>query len=191
MAIVILLLLLVPVLAVAAWLMKPQCPNCSARALRYLHARKDGGADGRYSFNPQLCSACGWSSHQAIEPEFRPITVTFDAPAMPTPPSDEQIIFFTLKEMEAQAGPVTRKRALENGLARLADPAARERLLVEASKVEVSAVLAKVATLKTKEAKRKRLVQALAEIRSDDVDDALQAAEVALLERALARIDEE
>lgn len=86
-------------------------------------------------------------------------------------------------------GPKSRERALEAGLARLQQPHMRELLLLEASRLEVEAVLERVAGLKTKKAKERNLREALDRLLSDDVPDELQREEIAMLQQALGALE--
>jgi hypothetical protein len=102
---------------------------------------------------------------------------------------DEEVFRLTLERLEAAKGPAGRRSALQTGLASLEDPHVRERLMLEASKLEVQAVLDKVDGLKTVSAKRRNLLAALEAIRADDVPDELQAQQIRWLEQALAELE--
>ncbi len=54
-------LVLVPVMIAALiWAVSLPCPHCGSRVgRRWLHPRKDGGADLRYKVNYRLCKQCG------------------------------------------------------------------------------------------------------------------------------------
>jgi len=104
---------------------------------------------------------------------------------------DDAVFQRSLEKLEAAKGPAGRRAALRDGLADLEQPAMRERLKLEASKVEVQAVLDKVDGLKTAAAKRRHLLAALEAIRSDDVPDELQAQQIHWLEAALSDLGEE
>ncbi|MDI1476410.1 hypothetical protein [Polyangium sp. y55x31] len=95
----------------------------------------------------------------------------------------------TVIKMEAARGPAGRRSALEAGLREITSPQKRERLLVEASRIEVEAVLDKVDGLKTAAAKKRNLQTALEALRNDDVPDELQAKQIQWLEDALAELD--
>lgn len=102
---------------------------------------------------------------------------------------DEDIVRHTLERMEAAKGPAGRRSTMQAGLSALATPHARERLMVEASKMEVQAVLDKVDGLKTASAKRRNVLAALEAIRTDDVPDELQTQQIQWLEQALTELE--
>lgn len=91
--------------------------------------------------------------------------------------------------IENARGPATRRAALERGLSKLQEPQMRERLQVEAAKIEVRAVLDKVESLKTVAAKRRHISEALRSLRDDAVSDELQHREFDVLEAALHELD--
>lgn len=93
--------------------------------------------------------------------------------------------------IEAQRGPAGRRAMLTRALAVVPYTAVRERLLLEASRIEVAAVLDKVDGLKTTAARRRHIEAALQDLRGDSVPDALQAQQVAWLEAALASLARE
>lgn len=96
----------------------------------------------------------------------------------------------SLEKLERAAGPASRRNALDAALVQLPEGAQRTRLLLEASRIELSAVLDKIDGLKSAAAKRRHLVAALAAVRADEVPDELQAEEVAWLEDALKALDD-
>jgi hypothetical protein len=96
------------------------------------------------------------------------------------------LLLHWIDRIESLKGPVARRNALNQALAELHDPAARRQLLVEASRIELRAVLDKVDSLKTPAAKKRHLQAAIEQVRHDDIPDELQTCEIAMLERALA-----
>jgi hypothetical protein len=91
----------------------------------------------------------------------------------------------SLERIESLKGSAARKNALESALARIHTPHYREKLLLEAARIEVRFVLDKIDSLKTPAAKRRHIEAALEQLRNDPVPDQLQAREVAMLEKAL------
>jgi hypothetical protein len=104
---------------------------------------------------------------------------------------DEQVFLEAVEKLERQKGSASRRAYLESMTAKLSSRTMREKLAIEASRIEVQAVLDKVDTLKTASAKRRHLTAALESLRADDIPDALQAREIEWLEQALASIDSE
>ncbi|WP_441290137.1 hypothetical protein ACSRUE_05760 [Sorangium sp. KYC3313] len=94
-----------------------------------------------------------------------------------------------LARLEAAKGPAGRRSAVRFGLERLTLQELRDQLLLEASRIEVDAVLEKVDGLKTSAAKRRHLLAALDAVRSDEVPDELQAQQIRWLEDALAALE--
>jgi hypothetical protein len=193
--VLLLVLIITPIVGLVIWLSKPPCPKCGARSLSYRHPTKSGQPDRRYSYNPQICTACGWSSHELIQEEYRPPTVPPFVPVNsrdnPSPrPSDSDILNEALLLIAEQRGPVTRARVVSEMAAKLSTAGARQELLLKASKLEVASVLEKVAKLKTRDAKVRNLSQAIAQLKSDSLDDELQKAEIELLEKALASLQD-
>lgn len=109
------------------------------------------------------------------------------APSLPTAGDDD--ITAMVAELESLKGPASRRTALSRSLARLRTEQARQRLLLEASRIEVEAVLDKVDSLKTKSAKRRNLEAAIEQLRNDPVPDELQAQQIRWLTAALRELD--
>jgi hypothetical protein len=105
--------------------------------------------------------------------------------------SDDDQLVRALSKLESLKGAASRRAALEAALKTVRSPEAKERLLVEASKIEVHAVLQKVDSLKTKSAKKRTVMNALDEIRNDRVSDELQAKQTEMLETLLSDIESE
>lgn len=93
-------------------------------------------------------------------------------------------------KVEAQRGPAGRRAVLAEALCSTGDEASRQRLLLEASRIEVGAVLDKVDGLKTPAAKKRHLKAALDALKSDDVPDELQSQQVSWLEQALEQLEQ-
>ncbi|MCY0989421.1 hypothetical protein OV203_19935 [Nannocystis sp. ILAH1] len=102
--------------------------------------------------------------------------------------SEEALVTATLADVEKARGPASRRAALERGLSRVTRVDLRERLLLEAARIETRAVLEKVDSLKSKAAKRRHIEDGLAALRSDAVADELQVREIAVLEAALREL---
>jgi hypothetical protein len=96
-----------------------------------------------------------------------------------------------IARMDAAKGPAGRKGALEAGLRSLRQEHMRDRLMLEASRIEVAAALAKAEGLKSPEAKLRTLSEALEAIRNDAVPDHLQLDLIRSLEAAIATIEDE
>lgn len=103
---------------------------------------------------------------------------------------EEELLRQALDRLEGAKGAAGRRAALSWGLDRLTIPAMRQRLMVDASRVEVEAVLDKVDGLKTAAAKRRHLGAALEALRADEIPDELQAQQIRWLEEALAALEE-
>lgn len=93
--------------------------------------------------------------------------------------------------IEAAKGPAGRRTALETGLRTLTQQHLRERLTLEASRIEVQAALDKADSLKSPAAKLRTLQAALDGIRNDPVPDELQAQQIKWLEDAIADVERE
>jgi hypothetical protein len=65
----------------------------------------------------------------------------------------------------------------------------KERLRIEAARIEVTAVLDKVDGLKTASAKKRHLLAALEDICSYDVGDSMQLRQIEMLEAALCEVE--
>ena len=85
-------------------------------------------------------------------------------------------------------GPAGRRAALSAALAAISRPDLRNRLMVEAGRIEVDAALEKADALKTPAAKLRTLEAALEAIRADDVPDELQAQQIRWLEDAIGAV---
>jgi hypothetical protein len=103
----------------------------------------------------------------------------------------ERRVAEALDKMASAKGPATRRNILAGLLADVNDPDTRAHLLLQASKIEVEAVLGKADALKTAAAKKRVLVAALEELRLDDVPDELQEVQIKWLEEALAAVESE
>jgi hypothetical protein len=96
-----------------------------------------------------------------------------------------------MARMDAAKGPAGRKGALEAGLRSLRQGHMRDRLMLQASRVEVAAALEKAEGLKSKTAKLRTLSEALEALRDDAVPDHLQSDLIRSLEAAIAKIEDE
>lgn len=115
------------------------------------------------------------------------VRVVTEPPARETA---EALLARWIVKLEAQKGPAGRRAVLAEALASTTDAAARDKLALEASRIEVEAVLDKVEGLKTPAAKRRNLEAALAAIKSDTVADELQAQQIQWLENALQSLEQ-
>lgn len=93
-------------------------------------------------------------------------------------------------KLEGQRGAASRRAVLAEALSVVSDAKMREQLMLEASRIEVEAVLAKVDGLKTATAKRRHLQAALEELKADKVSDELQAKQIKWLEDALIEVEQ-
>ena len=107
------------------------------------------------------------------------------------PKSSAQLVADAVQKIEAAKGPAGRRAALNAALEQLSDESGRAELMLEASRVEVTAVLDKVDGLKTKAAKKRNLEAALDALRIDGVPDHLQQQQAAWLQEALAALETE
>jgi tetratricopeptide (TPR) repeat protein len=102
---------------------------------------------------------------------------------------EEEILRQARAKIEVAKGPAGGRAAVRAGLERLTIQELRDKLLVEASRIEVEAVLEKVDGLKTAAAKRRNLLAALETLRADEIPDELQAQQIRWLEDALAELE--
>jgi hypothetical protein len=102
---------------------------------------------------------------------------------------DEQLFRRAIEQLERLKGPAARRNALDGALRGLQQQHMRERLLLEASRIEVNAVLDKVDGLKTVDAKRRNLLTAIEQLENDPVPDHLQAQQLGWLRDALRNLD--
>jgi hypothetical protein len=96
-----------------------------------------------------------------------------------------------LDRVAASKGAATRRAVIERASAMELTADQRLQLLIEASRLDAEQAVEKVEGLKSAVVKRRRLKEALAAIRADDVPDELQAGQIELLEEALAALGEE
>ncbi|NBD12355.1 hypothetical protein [Corallococcus silvisoli] len=94
-------------------------------------------------------------------------------------PPEASIISKAITDLWAAKGPAWRRTVLRNALATLRTNEAKMQMLNEASSVEVVPVLEAVSSLKMKTAKKRRLEDALAALKADEVPDELQQEQVA------------
>lgn len=138
------------------------------------------------------CMRCGATvtPGDAIDwhPETRQVQHADCAPHLAAARSET--VRAALSRIERASGPVSRRNALAAALAELPSGQHRTTLLVEASRIEVNAVLDKVDSLKTPSAKRRHLEAALRTLREDELPDELQREQLAWLEDALRALEE-
>jgi len=103
--------------------------------------------------------------------------------------SDAEIYDEALRKLESAKGPAGRRSALQVALERISSTEFRDQLLLEASKIEVDAVLEKTNGLKTVSAKRRRLQEALDGLKNDAVPDELQVTQIRWLQEALEQLE--
>ncbi len=100
--------------------------------------------------------------------------------------------FLKLLDRVASAkGAATRSAVVEHAKAMELTAEQQTQLLLEVARADTEAALEKAESLKSKAVKRKRLEEALAQIRADDVPDELQADQIAMLEEALQKLAQE
>lgn len=112
-----------------------------------------------------------------------------EAPEISSRRGELDLLASAVARLESLKGPAARRTALEAALRSIASPEIQERLLLEASKIEVQAALDRVDGLKTPAAKRRTLQSALDDVRQDPIPDELQAQQIAWLEDALAELE--
>lgn len=144
-----------------------------------------------YDVQAQLQQYAVHKAAQQAQAAVRYHAAALPAPSQQTVTPEEQFLATTLERLETLKGAASRRSTVEAALARIQDPRIRERLLVEAARIEVHAVLDKVDTLKTVAAKRRHLEAALEQLRNDPVPDELQTREIAALENALHALQRE
>lgn len=112
------------------------------------------------------------------------------SPALPIAKTgnDSDLALEWMARIESFKGSEARRNALKRGLSELSDPNARRDLMLAASRIEVAAVLDKVDERASDAAKRRHLEKAIAELRADDLPDALQADELKQLRDRLATL---
>jgi hypothetical protein len=93
-----------------------------------------------------------------------------------------------IARIESYKGAEARRNALARALEEIADPRERCQLVLAASRIETAAVLDRVDGLATAAAKKRHLEKAIAELRSDDVPDELQAEQLRELESRLREL---
>ena len=91
--------------------------------------------------------------------------------------------------LEATKGAAGRRSTLARALKEIGTQYLRDQLMLEASRIEVEAALARADELKTTTAKRRVLEAALADVRADSVPDDLQARQIKWLEEAIAELE--
>jgi len=106
--------------------------------------------------------------------------------------TDEADAFVKLvSRLSSAKGPAARRAVIEAAEGVELSPERRLQLVLEASRIDTDAALEKVAGLKSKEVKRRRLQEALASVKGDAVPDEMQADQIALLEDALRTLEAE
>ena len=104
---------------------------------------------------------------------------------------DHERLVRCLAKLESLKGSASRRAVLDAAMKTITSDEIRKRLLVEASRIEVSAVLDKVDSLKTKSAKKRTLLAAIDEIKADAVADELQGKQIEMLEAVLHDVETE
>ncbi len=121
------------------------------------------------------------NASKALAPIARP-------PQLPRDASEDDLLRWVSK-IEGLKGPAARRTALDSALKQIDRADLRDRLMLEASKIEVQAALEKADSLKTVAAKKRALQSALESILSDRVPDHLQSEQIRWLEDALRKLD--
>lgn len=98
------------------------------------------------------------------------------------------VVMKWVAKIESAKGPASRRTALQAALADVPSDTLKDRLRLEASRIEVQAALDKVDSLKSVAAKRRTLEAAIEHVRNDGVPDELQAEQIRWLEEALAEL---
>ena len=104
---------------------------------------------------------------------------------------DNEVYEKCVARIDAAKGLAGRRQALEAGLRALRQEHMRGQLMLQASRIDVAAALAKAEALKSGAAKLRTLSEALAAVRSDAVPDHLQLELIRSLEAAIAKIEDE
>lgn len=112
--------------------------------------------------------------------------VPYPVPAQPV--SSKDLLLDWISRIEGLKGTVARRNAVERALSEISDPAARNELLLAASRIEVASVLDKVDGLKSAAAKRRHLEKAIADLHADNIPDELQAEELRQLQSRLSTL---
>ena len=122
------------------------------------------------------------------------ITITATRPPPTAAPpnnehADDEQLVRCLAKLESLKGTASRRAALDAALKTIHTEEVRQRLRLEAARIEVAAVLDKVDDLKTASAKKRHLLAALDDIRSDGVDASMQVKQIEMLEAALRQVE--
>jgi hypothetical protein len=168
----------------------------TARAVRYLGW---SGTASTFRFaSPTYAARFAEQNKDILEasPELRRLLDNYKRARLevPTPAAAVAVVTTppTAREwiatIEAARGRVARRDALRRALEAVRDPDDRRALIAATSRVELDPVLALVARASDAAAKRHVLREALAELRADNLPDALQAAELDELEAKLRDI---
>lgn len=133
------------------------------------------------------------ASASTLDPNVQiTITATSPTPAAASPRNqhadDEQLVR-CLAKLESLKGTASRRAALDAALRTIQSEELKQRLRVEAARIEVTAVLDKVDGLKTASAKKRHLLAALDDIRNDGVNDSMQVKQIEMLEAALREVE--
>lgn len=104
-------------------------------------------------------------------------------------PTESRIIAKAKREIEGRKSPEGRRSALRDSLRLLWTDESRHLLLAEASRIEVEHTIQGAGLLRTKAGKKRRLEDALAALKADEVPDELQQEQVKWLEDALRELD--
>jgi hypothetical protein len=104
---------------------------------------------------------------------------------------DNNVYQKCIARIDTAKGPAGRRSAVEAGLRSLRQDHMRQQLMLEASRFEVSAAIAKAEGLKSSAAKLRTLSEALEAVRNDAVPDHLQVELIRSLETAIAKIEDE
>ncbi len=133
--------------------------------------------------DPDLDLLARASGDRGSEPSDPPL------PSVTVGVGEEEQLRQAVEKLEAAQGPAGRRMVLERALENIREGQLHQRLLLEASRIDVAAVLDKVDGLKTAAAKRRHLVAALDELQKDPVPDELQVQQVNWLKDALAELE--
>jgi hypothetical protein len=102
---------------------------------------------------------------------------------------EADVVQKAINKLEGAKGPASRHVALATALEKISSAETRQQLMLEASRIEVSAVLDKVDSLKTSAAKRRHITAALESIKHDEIPDELQQDSIGWLNDELAKLD--
>lgn len=104
---------------------------------------------------------------------------------------DESEYHQIFMRLNVARGPAERRTLMARAAQSISSQSLRERLMLQASRIDTEAELDKVEGFTSKDVKRRRLAAALARLKGDGLPDALQADLIAAVEQALRDVEGE